>query len=43
MKGKSAKALRRIAEAMTVGKSKEDTKRRYKQLKNSHKKNQQKV
>lgn len=43
MKNKSAKKLRRLAERMTVGKSKEETKKVYDRLKNVHKSNRKEL
>lgn len=40
MRNKSAKKLRRLAEHMTVGKSKQETKKVYKRLQTVHKTNQ---
>lgn len=37
MRNATAKKLKELAKGMTVGKSKEETKRRYKQLKKVHK------
>lgn len=37
MRNKAAKKLKELAKGMTVGKSKQETKRRYKQLKKVHK------
>lgn len=39
MKGKSAKKLKRLAKAMTIGKSPEETEKVYKRLKTVHKSN----
>ena len=37
MRNKSAKKLRRLAEALTVGKTKTETRQAYQRLKNVHK------
>lgn len=43
MRGKVAKALRRMAEGITVGQSKSATRKRYQQLKNIHKRNKKQI